>query len=103
MTRKSVVSRLPTFLISILIQRPKIIEKLRDAKDVDDKRHSHTNLPVVLAAGGCGTLMQGRFIKHGQTPMSNLFLGMVGRMGVTSLERFGGLPLGSSRMSDCIR
>ena len=97
------IQKLSNFAVWYLKQLARFIEKLRDAKDVDDKRHSHTNLPVVLAAGGCGTLMQGRFIKHGQTPMSNLFLGMVGRMGVTSLERFGGLPLGSSRMSDCIR
>ncbi len=83
------------------------IERLRDTKDVDGNsllhnsmilygsgnsdgnRHSHTNLPVLLAGGGGGTLTPGRFIKHGQTPTSNLFLSMADRMGVTGLERFG--------------
>jgi hypothetical protein len=57
--------------------------------NADGNRHSHTNLPVILAGGGGGTLTPGRFINHGQTPTSNLFLSMADRVGVTGLERFG--------------
>jgi hypothetical protein len=83
------------------------LEKLRDTKDVDGKslldnsmilygsgnadgnRHTHVNLPLVLAGGGGGALTPGRFIKHGSQPTSNLFLSMADRMGVKNLERFG--------------
>jgi hypothetical protein len=55
----------------------------------DGNRHTHVNLPVLLAGGGGGSLTPGRFVNHGSVPMSNLFLGMVERMGVHGLERFG--------------
>ncbi len=88
-------------------QLAKFLEKLRDAKDADGSsllhnsmivygsgnsdgnRHSHTNLPVVLAGGGGGTLSPGRFIKHGSKPATNLFLSLADRMGVSGLARFG--------------
>jgi hypothetical protein len=55
----------------------------------DGNRHTHDNLPVVLAGGGGGTLQTGRFSKLGGQPMSNLFLSMADRMGVKGMERFG--------------
>ena len=55
----------------------------------DGNRHSHVNLPMILAGGGGGTLTPGRFIKHDSKPASNLFLSMADRMGVSGLERFG--------------
>lgn len=88
-------------------QFTRFLERLRDTPDVDGKSlldnsmivygsgnadgnaHSHTNLPIVLAGGGGGTLTPGRFIKHGAKPTSNLFLSLADRMGVRSLERFG--------------
>ena len=81
--------------------------KLRDTKDVDGKslldnsmivygggnadgnRHTHVNLPVILAGGGGGTIQSGRFVQHGATPLANLYLSMADRMGVKNLERFG--------------
>ncbi len=57
--------------------------------NADGNRHTHVNLPVVLAGGGGGTLQPGRFIKHGSQPMTNLFLGMADRLGVRDLSRFG--------------
>ena len=57
--------------------------------NADGNAHSHTNLPMVLAGGGGGTLTPGRFIKHGSKPTSNLFLSLADRMGVRGLERFG--------------
>ncbi len=85
----------------------KFLQKLDAKKDVDGKsilhnsmivygcgnsdgnRHTHHNLPIVLAGGGGGTLRTGRFVKANSRPMSDLFLSMADRMGVKQLERFG--------------
>jgi hypothetical protein len=88
-------------------QFAKFLEKLEKTKDVDGKtllhncmivygsgnsdanRHTHTNLPMVLAGGGGGALTPGRYIDHGSKPMTNLFLSMAHNLGVRDLERFG--------------
>ena len=57
--------------------------------NADGNRHSHDNLPIILAGGGGGTLAPGRFVKFGATPACNLFLSMAQRMGVKNLDRFG--------------
>jgi hypothetical protein len=55
----------------------------------DGNRHNHDELPVVLAGGGGGTLNPGRHVKLPQpTPMTNLYVAMLERMGV-SAERVG--------------
>ncbi len=88
-------------------QFAKFIEKMEYTKDVDGKslldnsmivygsghsdanRHTHVNLPVLLAGGGGGTLTSGRFTKAGDIPMSNMLLSMADRMGVKGVERLG--------------
>ena len=55
----------------------------------DGNRHNHDNLPLILAGGGGGTLNPGRYHKAGSVPMTNLFLAMADRFGVTGLDRFG--------------
>jgi hypothetical protein len=55
----------------------------------DGNRHTHVNLPVLLAGGGGGTLNPGRVVKSGGVPMSNLLLSMADRMGTKGLERHG--------------
>jgi hypothetical protein len=83
------------------------LQKLDSAKDVDGKsllhnsmilygsgnadgnRHTHVNLPILLAGHGGGVLSPGRYVRHGSKPASNLFLSMADRMGVQGLERFG--------------
>lgn len=85
----------------------KFLKKLEAKKDVDGRsilhnsmivygsgnadgnRHTHVNLPVVLAGHGGGTLTPGRFTKVDSRPMSDLFLSMTDRMGVQGLQRFG--------------
>lgn len=57
--------------------------------NADGNRHTHSNLPVILAGGGGGTLTPGRFAQLGSQPMSNLFLSLADRMGVPELPRFG--------------
>ena len=55
----------------------------------DGNRHNHDDLPVILAGGGGGTLSPGRMIRHETgTPMCNLFVSMLQRMGV-STDSFG--------------
>jgi hypothetical protein len=49
----------------------------------DGNRHLHENLPTVLAGRGCGTLKTGRHVKYSAgTPMANLFVAMLDRMGI---------------------
>jgi hypothetical protein len=55
----------------------------------DGNRHTHVNLPLILAGRGGGTLTPGRYVKHASTPMANLFLSLADRMGVPNLPRFG--------------
>ena len=88
-------------------QFARFLEKLEQTKDVDGKsllhnsmivygsgnadgnRHTHVNLPVILAGGGGGTLTPGRYVKFGGKPTTNLFLSMVDRFGIQGVERFG--------------
>jgi hypothetical protein len=83
------------------------LEKMEAAKDIDGKsllhnsmivygsgnadgnRHTHRNLPVILAGSGGGSLTPGRFVKHEATPMSNLLLSLGDRMGAKGLDRLG--------------
>lgn len=57
--------------------------------NADANRHTHSNLPIVLAGAGGGSLQTGRFVKHGSQPVSNLFLSLADRCGVPSLAQFG--------------
>ena len=88
-------------------QFAKFLRRLQDTKDVDGNsllhnsmivygggnadgnRHTHTNLPIVLAGAGGGALTPGRYVKHGSRPATNLFLSLADRMGLQGLERFG--------------
>ena len=55
----------------------------------DGNRHNHDDLPVVLAGRGGGALKAGRhFVLPDHTPMSNLYVSMLDRMGVKG-ERVG--------------
>jgi Protein of unknown function (DUF1552) len=89
------------------MQLARFLEKMDQTKDVDGNsllhnsmivygsgnadgnRHTHTNLPILLAGGGGGTFQTGRYIKAGSAPITNLYLSMADRMGVTGLERHG--------------
>jgi len=52
----------------------------------DGNRHSHDNLPVILAGHGGGALTTGRHYKAAKQPMANLFVGMLNRAGVETKE-----------------
>jgi hypothetical protein len=88
-------------------QFAKFLEKLQATKDVDGQsllhnsmilygsgnadgnRHTHSNLPLILAGGGGGALTPGRYVQHGSKPMNNLLLSMANIMGAQKLESFG--------------
>jgi hypothetical protein len=104
---KDMVSKVALIDLWYMQQFAKFLKKLEDTKDVDGNsilhnsmivygcgnsdgnRHTHANLPVVVAGGAGGTFEAGRFVKAGGQPMSNLFLSMADRMGARSLDRFG--------------
>jgi hypothetical protein len=88
-------------------QFARFLEKLQQAKDpdgstllhnsmivygsgnADANRHTHRNLPLLLAGGGGDALKPGRYVKHGGRPATNLFIGLGHRLGMRRLERFG--------------
>ena len=88
-------------------QLAKFLEKMEQTQDVDGhsllhnsmivygsgnadgNRHSHDNLPILLAGGGGGTLKPGRYVKAKSLPLTNLFLSMAERMGAHGIERHG--------------
>ena len=90
-----------------MTQFSKFLQKMENTRDLDGKslldnsmivygsgnsdgnRHTHVNLPVILAGRGGGTLRTGRFVNHKSVPMSNLLLSMADRMGVQNLDRLG--------------
>ena len=48
----------------------------------DGNRHNHDDLPVLLAGKGGGTIKTGRHIRYPrETPLNNLWLAMLDRMG----------------------
>jgi hypothetical protein len=57
--------------------------------NADGNRHTHSNLPLILAGQGGGVLSSGRHIKFKSQPMANLFLTMLDRYGVDGVPRHG--------------
>jgi len=80
------------------------LKRLKQAKDVsgrsvlensmivygsglcDGNRHQHYNLPIIMAGHGGGTIKPGRHVElnhRDKTPMANLFVSMMQRMGIS--------------------
>ena len=57
--------------------------------NADGNRHTHSNLPLILAGGGGGALTPGRYVQHGSKPMTNLLLTIADKMGARKLGSFG--------------
>jgi len=101
------IEKVTTIDVWYVQQFAKFLDKLQATKDVDGNsilhntmivygggnadgnRHTHVNLPILLAGGGGGTLTPGRYVKHGSQAAANLYLSIADRMGVKNLERFG--------------
>ncbi|HYJ41516.1 MAG TPA: DUF1552 domain-containing protein [Steroidobacteraceae bacterium] len=83
------------------------LEKMQSTEDIDGKslldhsmilygsgnadgnRHTHEDLPIVLAGGGSGAMKTGRYVKTGGVPITNLFLSMADAMGAKGVESHG--------------
>ena len=51
--------------------------------NADGNRHSHHDLPILLAGNGCGTIKSGRHVSYPkETPLNNLWLSILNRMDV---------------------
>jgi hypothetical protein len=105
--KKEMVDKVAEIDRFYLRQFGRFLEKMEAAKDADGKsilhnsmivygsgnadgnRHTHRNLPVLLAGSGGGSLNAGRFVKFESTPMSNMLLSLGDRLGATSVERLG--------------
>ena len=55
----------------------------------DGNRHTHVNLPIILAGAGGGALTPGRYVQNKPTPVTNLYLSLMDRMGAGGVTRFG--------------
>jgi hypothetical protein len=55
----------------------------------DGNAHNHDNLPILLAGNGSGTIKTGRHLRfERETPLTNLYLSLLDRIGVT-IDSFG--------------
>ena len=53
----------------------------------DGNAHNHDNLPILLAGRGGGTVKSGRHVKYPkETPVNNLWLAMLDRMGARTAK-----------------
>jgi len=57
--------------------------------NADGNRHTHDDLPIILAGKGGGQLNPGRYVDHKGTPLTNLYLSLTEKMGLDSMQRFG--------------
>jgi hypothetical protein len=57
--------------------------------NADGNRHTHENLPIVVAGSGSGTFKTGRYVKVPPTPLTNLFLTMADGMGAKGIQSHG--------------
>jgi hypothetical protein len=105
--KKELIDKVAEIDIWYVKQFARFLEKMEQTRDVDGNsllqnsilvygsgnadgnRHTHTNLPVILAGGGGGALRAGRYARFDSVPMSNLLLGVADLMGAQGIERLG--------------
>ena len=106
MNKQDLIDKVAQIDLWYVKQLARFLDKMDQTKDVDGQsllhnsmiiygsgnadgnRHTHTNLPVILAGAGGGALTPGRLAKFGPVPMSNMLLGLASRMGA-NLDRLG--------------
>jgi hypothetical protein len=104
--REELVSQLRKIDRYLVAQYARFVEKLRSIREGegtlldncmvlygsglgDGNSHTHDHLPIVLAGRGGGTIRPGRHLQlPAQTPLNNLLLSMLERVGAPA-ERFG--------------
>jgi hypothetical protein len=107
MNRKDWVDKVADIDLWYVKQLAKFLEKLNRVQDADGKtllhnsmivygsgnadgnRHTHSNLPILLAGHGGGALRAGRYVKVSARPLTNSYLRMAHILGMDNLTRFG--------------
>jgi len=107
MGKKVMLDKIASIDLWYVEQFARFVEKLEAVKDVDGhsllhnsmiiygsgngdgNRHTHSNLPLILAGRGGGAFSAGRHVKFKSKPMANLFLTMLDRFGVEGVPRLG--------------
>ncbi len=105
--KEEMVDKVAQIDLWYVTQFARFLQKMEQTKDVDGQsllhnsmivygsgnadgnRHTHVNLPVILAGNGGGALSTSRYVKAGGVPMTNMFVEMVDRLRLNRLERFG--------------
>ncbi len=57
--------------------------------NADGNRHTHKDLPILMAGSAGGAFTPGRFVDYGGVPLANLYLKMTATMGITDVTEFG--------------
>jgi hypothetical protein len=69
----------------------------------DSDKHTHDDLPILVLGGGGGALKVGQHIDYGthsRTPLNNLFLTLMDRMGAPNISRFADPSNHTERFGD---
>jgi hypothetical protein len=107
MGKREMMDKIAQIDLWYMRQFARFLDKLAAVKDVDGEsllhnsmiiygsgncdgnRHTHSNLPLVLAGRAGGALTTGRYVKFRSQPMSNLFLTMLDTLGLDGVPRHG--------------
>ena len=57
--------------------------------NADGNRHTHTDLPILMAGSAGGALSAGRFVDYQGVPLANLYLKMTQTLGIEDVDQFG--------------
>ncbi|HEV3081188.1 MAG TPA: DUF1552 domain-containing protein [Gemmataceae bacterium] len=105
--RKDRIDKVADIDLWYVQQFARFLDKLNQVKDADGKtllhnsiivygsgnadgnRHTHANLPILLAGAGGGALNSGRYVNHGAKPLTSLYVSLAHLFGVSKLEQFG--------------
>jgi hypothetical protein len=105
--RKEWIAKVSDIDLWYVRQFAKFLDKMQETRDADGQsllhnsmlvygsgnadgnRHTHSNLPMILAGAGGGALKPGRYVKHNSKPAANLFLTMAQTLGIKNMDHFG--------------
>lgn len=57
--------------------------------NADGNRHTHTDLPILMAGAAGGAFTPGRFVNYQSVPLANLYLKMLETLGIDDVSEFG--------------
>ena len=57
--------------------------------NADGNKHTHTDLPILLAGSAGGGIQSGRYVDHNGVPLANLYVKMSQLLGIEEVTQFG--------------